>query len=80
MKGGWEDGDIFYLMTDALACWFLMLKKLDGDPVSKLNNVQTQADFENLVEYERANIKGDGARMLKNDDVTLLRCSLSHPE
>jgi hypothetical protein len=78
--GQWVNGDVFYLMTDALACWFLRRWELRSNPLFFLNEVQTQADFERLVDEQRADSTDDGARMLKNDDVTLVRCCLRNPE
>jgi hypothetical protein len=77
-RGQWTAGDVFYLMTDALACWFLRRRELRGDPLAFLDKVQFQADFVRLVEEQRATATDDGARMLKNDDVTLVRCSIKH--
>jgi hypothetical protein len=79
-NGHWEAGDVFYLMTDALACWFLKRWEVRGDPLSFLEEVHAQADFERLVNEQRADTTDDGARMLKNDDVTLVRCSIKHSE
>ena len=75
-QGAWEPGDFFYLMTDALACWFLKRWELGSDPLHFLKAVKTQADFARLVEEQRAEAMEDGSRLLKNDDVTLVRCCM----
>jgi hypothetical protein len=79
INGEWKDGDVFYLMTDALACWFLKRWELGSSPLLLLNEVQNQTDFERLVEDQRVDATEDGARKLKNDDVTLERCSIRQP-
>ncbi len=76
--GWWEHGDEFYMMTDALACWFLKRWELLSNPHSVLNDVRTQANFETLVDQQRADSTDDGVPMLKNDDVTFMRCSIKH--
>lgn len=53
----------FYLMTDALAEWFLNGKE---DAISKVNVWQNQKDFERFVDEERLNGK------LENDDSAIL--------
>jgi hypothetical protein len=78
--GRWEEGDVFYLMTDALARWFLKRCELRNDPLFCLNEIKTQDDFDRLIHEQRMDATDDGARILKNDDVTLIRCSIRSPE
>ncbi|MBE2270087.1 MAG: protein phosphatase 2C domain-containing protein [Anaerolinea sp.] len=62
-RGIWEDGDIFLLMTDALAHYFIAqpaVRRLFADP--KLD----QAGFTRLIEAARHD------RLCRNDDVTLV--------
>ena len=68
-NGLWECDDTFFLMTDALACWFFKEKEQGNSPWNVLRDLDTQDGrlFEHLVADLRA-----GAR-IKNDDVTLLR-------
>jgi hypothetical protein len=47
----------FYLMTDALAEWFLNEK---DNAISKIGLWQNQKDFERFVDEERQNKKLDG--------------------
>ncbi len=76
-QGSWEMGDVFYLMTDALACWFLRRLELkDGDPFEFLNRICDDASFEEFIRNQRADSLEDGIEMLKNDDVTLVRCRI----
>ena len=68
--GDWLAGDEFFLMSDALACWFLTEER-DGDPpwqaARELGTGGAKRDFLDWTSYLRAR------RGLRNDDVTLLR-------
>lgn len=76
-SGGCRAGDVFYLMTDALACWFLSRLELrDGDPFSFLNQVEDDSVFEDVIRTQREGRLEGGRRLLKNDDVTLVRCRI----
>lgn len=58
--------DVFFLMTDAIACWFL---KQHEDGEKPWNSLETQdlASFRKFVAHLRAE------KQMKNDDVTLVR-------
>jgi hypothetical protein len=64
--GRWEPGDVFYLMTDAMACWFLRSIE-DGEPPT--DPLEQPGEFEPWVESLRQ-------RGMRNDDVTVLRISV----
>lgn len=67
IKGDWKYGDIFLLMTDALACWFLKLMENGDDPIDIINSFETsEKNFYEFVENNR------NSKLLKNDDVTLI--------
>jgi hypothetical protein len=68
-EGEWLPGDMFYLMTDALAHWFL---KRPTDYIPRLNSLGPRR-FEKLIHYLRAE------KLCKNDDVTFLRVRLNAP-
>jgi hypothetical protein len=73
-EGSWEPADLFYLMTDALACWFIREKENGRRPWSDfelLCNAGDRASFAELVTALRDN------KALRNDDVTLLRVLVS---
>jgi hypothetical protein len=72
MKGKWDRGDLFYLMTDALACWFLKHVEGGADPSTILSSVTDQTSFDSLVATQRQNKEIDGIPALRNDDVTLV--------
>jgi len=67
-------GDRLFLMTDALACWFLHTSERGGRPwkvvADLLTGARPQAEFAGLV----AGLREDGA--LHNDDVTLLTITI----
>lgn len=61
-----EEGDGFYLMTDALADWFLRAHRDGGTPWTVLDDVVSADDLDRFLASAR------DAGTLKNDDVTLL--------
>jgi len=65
--GLYEEGDIFFLATDALAEWILNDCENLTDRWKKLTSVATQAEFTNFINQ----LRDDG--LIKNDDTTLLR-------
>jgi hypothetical protein len=65
MTGEWHVGDVFYLMTDALACWFLKVVE-DGEKPWKIRR-STQESFEGWI----GKLRKEGA--IRNDDVTMYR-------
>jgi len=75
ISGDWQAGDIFYLMTDALACWCLREAEAGQRVFERLNEPQTQSEFETFIAELRSQLDSEGRPLLKNDDVTLLRCA-----
>jgi hypothetical protein len=73
LSGHWEPGDVFYLMTDALACWFLRSVETDGDPCTIMQDLLSQHGDDSF-----SCLVGDlrGTRQMRNDDVTLLAVAL----
>ena len=75
-QGDWRPGDRFWLMTDALAQWFLVEVEAGGkpwlalDPLSHRADDEAQQAFAAWIETLRV------ARQLRNDDVTLLAVCL----
>jgi hypothetical protein len=71
--GSWLDGDVFYLMTDALACWFISQIELGNKPLKELQEFASSiepARFSTWIE----SLRDDG--LIRNDDSTLLRISV----
>jgi hypothetical protein len=70
-SGNWQSNDRFYLMSDALACWFLSRFALPTyDPFDSIEAIHSQEDFVAFIALQRED------KQLKNDDVTLIRCRL----
>ncbi|MGI8958790.1 MAG: protein phosphatase 2C domain-containing protein [Bryobacteraceae bacterium] len=72
--GYWEEGDCFYLMTDALACWFLGRCETGFVPWQDLRDLTLarQPPFEEWISHLRN--RGE----IKNDDCTLISVSFEH--
>jgi len=72
VSGSWGCDDVFFLMTDALACWFFKEHERGSRPWNILRDLDTnaQTSFEKLILDLRA---GGG---MKNDDVTLLQIDI----
>lgn len=73
-EGTWEHGDEFFLMTDALACWFLKRAEMGADPFD-VATILTADEFANFVTLHRSDIT-DGVPAMRNDDVTLVHCQV----
>ena len=59
-------GDVFLLLTDALAEWFLKQFEVDQHPWKDLQAIATAEQFASLMQELRE------ATALRNDDVTLI--------
>ncbi len=66
-SGAYAPGDVFYLMTDALAAWFLGAREAGQSPWRWFTNLSSDPRFAKLV----AELRDSGR--LANDDVTLAR-------
>jgi hypothetical protein len=71
-SGSWGCEDLFFLMTDALACWFLKEREQGNKPWHILRDLDTQgqASFKQFVSDLRTQ------QQMKNDDVTLVRIDI----
>jgi len=76
LGGEFRVGDVFYLMTDALACWFLRLHEEEGSAVEFIADIREQKRFAGFVQEWRAERDAEGRPYLRNDDVTLLRLEI----
>lgn len=65
-RGEWRSGDTFFLLTDAVAAWFLSSYEAGGAPWDVLAGVGPEA-FPGWVAARRSE------RSLRNDDVTVTR-------
>ncbi len=66
--GQWQSGDTFYVMSDALACWFLSVAERGERPWRAIDQF-ARADRSGFRKW----IRLQQPTALKNDDVTLLR-------
>jgi len=75
IQGEWQPGDCFFLMSDALACWFLRTVELNLTEVSipGLLALKNQDDFFNFVDCQKRKRDDGNLANLKDDDVTLAR-------
>ena len=76
-NGPWMVGDTFYLMSDAIANWFLTQWERKADPLELIDNIFFNSEFNSFI----ANLRKDRDEstkcpLLKNDDVTLCRCKM----
>jgi len=70
--GVWQPGDVFLLMTDALACWALRLLESGANPFALIQSVETPEAFAAFIAQQRDSMNAEGIPLLKNDDVTLV--------
>ena len=77
-QGDWRPGDRLWLMTDALAQWFLVQVEAGDKPWLCLDPLLHPASDEDAAQHAfSAWIESlRAARQLRNDDVTLLAVSL----
>jgi hypothetical protein len=73
-KGEWQIEDEFFLMTDAIAQWFLTQYEMGQQPWSAFQDSSTADDsqsFKNWIDSLREQ------KTMRNDDVTLVRITLA---
>jgi hypothetical protein len=73
LDGTWAQGDVFYLMTDALAWWFLHKIEAGSRPWDDLRHL-TPPDGPNPFPAWIASLRDQS--LIRNDDCTLLRIIL----
>lgn len=75
-QGKWLDGDRFFLLSDAIACWALRRHGESNNVVEILSGIKTRDDLIALVEKEREEML-NGKPIMKNDDVTVISLTVS---
>ena len=73
IEGTWMPGDTFYLMTDALAWWFMREVEAGMKPWYVLRDLGTVDQTEEFGQWI-SNLRR--SKEIRNDDVTLLRVDL----
>lgn len=68
-SGEWHAGDTFYLLTDAIAAWFLLDTEQGGSPWETLSSLDKRS-FASFVNDARAQ------KLMRNDDVTVVTLNL----
>ncbi len=81
-RGECAPGDTFYLMTDALACWFLRYQEAACEDCADMTfdalaEIRTQEAFADFVQEQRSQRDAEGKPALRNDDVTLMRVEIA---
>jgi Protein phosphatase 2C len=71
-QGSWIEGDVFYLMTDALACWFLRQIEAGNSPLETLHEFASPTEPNRFTTWIES-LRDEG--LIRNDDSTLLRIS-----
>ena len=72
--GNWQAGDRFYLMTDALAQWYLWQQELGQEPWDAVERVLARPDAKDGFAEWIDELRHAGG--LRNDDVTLAAITL----
>ena len=77
-EGTCQEGDKFYLMTDALAAWVLSEMETDKDAsiLALLAYIETDEGFQKQVQEQRTERDENGRPRLRNDDVTMVRLTI----
>jgi hypothetical protein len=72
ISGVWQSEDSFYLMSDALAAWFMRSEESGGSPCEMLRDLGTTEATAFAEWIEELRLK----HYIHNDDVTLVRMDL----
>ena len=74
LKGEWQAGDQFLLLTDAIARWVLDQSENELNRVCDLKNETDLREFSN---QQRAVLGEDGRSRLHNDDITIMKVDVN---
>ncbi|HEY9792057.1 MAG TPA: protein phosphatase 2C domain-containing protein [Candidatus Obscuribacterales bacterium] len=72
-SGNWQPGDVFYLLTDAIARWTYRRQEEYGDAAFYLQSMKKQKDIVEFAKVQRELIDSESRPLMRNDDVTLMR-------
>jgi hypothetical protein len=76
-QGEYQDGDQFWLLTDAVAHWALSVAEKGENPLDKLSALTGEDLFTTWVSEQRALLAADGRPLLVNDDLTIFRAQIN---
>jgi hypothetical protein len=74
VESTWKSEDTFYLMTDALACWFMKELEVGQTPWTVLRSLEPNSQIEFFRDWVDELC---ASKAMRNDDVTLLRVSIT---
>jgi hypothetical protein len=74
--GQWQSGDVFYLMTDALAHWVYKRDEEKADAAVFLEAMKKLADLKEFAKVQRELLDEESRPLMRNDDVTLVRVAV----
>lgn len=69
-SGQVQEGDAFFLFSDAVACWYLMLSRNADSKISEFDKLLDEAPDSELADFFNAE-RGDGR--IKDDDIAIIR-------
>lgn len=72
-SGEWQSGDLFYLLSDAIARWTLKREEEHGDAANWLAGLKNSDQMTQFVDLQRSLTDEESRALLRNDDVTLMR-------
>jgi hypothetical protein len=73
ISGAWQPGDVFYLLSDAIARWMYKRQEDYKDAAIWLSGLRNKEDFDQFVDVQRSLTDADSRALMRNDDVTLMR-------
>jgi hypothetical protein len=76
IEGEWRKGDIFYLLSDAIARWVYKRQEDYSDAAFWLKSMKSQNDLKEFVDVQRELMDAESRPLMRNDDVTLMRVTL----
>jgi hypothetical protein len=75
--GAWQNGDSFFLLSDAIACWTFKREEEHGDSINWLAGIKEQEQLAEFCEIQRTLLDSENRPLMRNDDVTLMRIDVT---
>jgi len=76
-EGEWQNGDLFLLLTDAIAAWTFKREEENGDGIKTLLAIKDQEELTKLCREAREAHDEEGRPDMRNDDVTVIAVEVS---
>lgn len=73
LKGNWQAGDKFLLLTDAIARWILG----KSGELNQVCELESDIDLREFTNQQRAVLGEDGRSSLHNDDITIMKVDVN---